>query len=176
VRLEGLRKLKKSDDLIGSRTRDLPACIIVPLLVCIQYIYIYIYICVYTIYIYVYSVTSLVSILQRLDHVAWVTVTVVPKILLIKNFPPVYTVYLWETFSSPFFNFYSASSTLSVPAWGGVWLMRLDVSRKWVSEGPVCCILMPVCTIWGRHGHRTVQIIWSIMYTLTCYGTKGGRI
>jgi hypothetical protein len=31
VRLEGLRKLnKKFNDLIGNRTRDLPACSIVP--------------------------------------------------------------------------------------------------------------------------------------------------
>jgi hypothetical protein len=30
VRLEGLGKLKKSNDLIGNRTRDLPACSILP--------------------------------------------------------------------------------------------------------------------------------------------------
>jgi hypothetical protein len=30
VPLEGLGKLKKSNDLIGTRTRDLPACGIVP--------------------------------------------------------------------------------------------------------------------------------------------------
>jgi hypothetical protein len=30
VRLEGLGKLKKSNDLIGNGARDLPACIIVP--------------------------------------------------------------------------------------------------------------------------------------------------
>jgi hypothetical protein len=30
VRLEGLRKLKKSNDLIGNQTRDLPTCSIVP--------------------------------------------------------------------------------------------------------------------------------------------------
>jgi hypothetical protein len=30
VRLEGLDQLKKSNDLIASRTRDLPACSIVP--------------------------------------------------------------------------------------------------------------------------------------------------
>jgi hypothetical protein len=30
VRLEGLGKLKKFNDLIGSQTRDLPACSIAP--------------------------------------------------------------------------------------------------------------------------------------------------
>jgi hypothetical protein len=30
MRLEGLGKLKKSNDLIGIRTRDLPACSVVP--------------------------------------------------------------------------------------------------------------------------------------------------
>jgi hypothetical protein len=30
VRLEGLGKLKKFNDLIGNRTRDLPSCSIVP--------------------------------------------------------------------------------------------------------------------------------------------------
>jgi hypothetical protein len=30
VRLEGLDKLKKSNDLIGNRTRDIPGCSIVP--------------------------------------------------------------------------------------------------------------------------------------------------
>jgi hypothetical protein len=30
VRLEGLGQLKNSDDLIGNRTRDLPACSVVP--------------------------------------------------------------------------------------------------------------------------------------------------
>jgi hypothetical protein len=30
VRLEGLGHLKKSNDLIGTRTRDLPVCSIVP--------------------------------------------------------------------------------------------------------------------------------------------------
>jgi hypothetical protein len=30
VRLEGLGKLKKSNDLIGNRSRDIPACSIVP--------------------------------------------------------------------------------------------------------------------------------------------------
>jgi hypothetical protein len=30
VRLEGLGQLKKSNDLIGNRTRDFPACRIVP--------------------------------------------------------------------------------------------------------------------------------------------------
>jgi hypothetical protein len=30
VRLEGSGKLKKSNDLIGTRTRDLPACSVVP--------------------------------------------------------------------------------------------------------------------------------------------------
>jgi hypothetical protein len=30
VRMGGLGKLKKSNDLIGNRTRDLPACSVVP--------------------------------------------------------------------------------------------------------------------------------------------------
>jgi hypothetical protein len=50
VRLEGLGQLKKSNDIIGVRTREIPACSIVPQdeldeekRICSIYIYIYIY-------------------------------------------------------------------------------------------------------------------------------------
>jgi hypothetical protein len=47
VKLEGLNKLKKLFDLIGSRTLDLPDCSIVPqptMLPRAPYVYIYVYI------------------------------------------------------------------------------------------------------------------------------------
>jgi hypothetical protein len=63
VRLEGLGKLKKSNDLIGTRSHDLPACSIVPQPTTLQrapiYIYIYIYLYIYNMqyeyYIYIYT-------------------------------------------------------------------------------------------------------------------------
>jgi hypothetical protein len=45
VQLEGLGKLKKFDDLIKTRIRDLPACIIVPQPTMLQYDPTYVLIC-----------------------------------------------------------------------------------------------------------------------------------